>query len=177
MTYIFSELEAGRSFSDSVLKARQLGYAEPDPRDDLSGEDVARKMMILSRVSGYPIEREELQIEPITPKELESVDSHTFLERLSEFDELWKEKFSSLREKGKTLRYLGTMNEEGISVGLKELEIDSPIARLKGTNNIIQISTKRYSYQPLIIQGPGAGKEVTSSGLLAEIRQIMRDSR
>lgn len=177
MTYIFTQLEAGRSFSESVLEARQLGYAEPDPRDDLSGEDVARKMMILSRVSGYSVERDELQVEPITPKDLENVDSQTFLERLPEFDQLWKEKFSSLRKKEKTLRYLGTMNKEGISVGLKELEIDSPIARLKGTNNIIQISTKRYSYQPLIIQGPGAGKEVTSAGILADIRIIMRDSR
>ena len=177
MTYIFSQLDAGHSFSKTVLKARQLGYAEPDPRDDLSGEDVARKMMILARVSGFSVEREELSVESLTPDELKDVDSGTFLERLSEFDTAWKEKFDRLRERGKTLRYLGSMNKEKITVGLKELDINSPIARLQGTNNIIQIHTKRYDHQPLIIQGPGAGKEVTSAGLLADIRQIMRDDR
>lgn len=177
MTYIFSQLDAGQSFSETVLKARQLGYAEPDPRDDLSGEDVARKMMILSRISGYSVEREDLDIDPITPKELTDVDSSTFLRRLKEFDEVWKERLRNLKTEGKTLRYLGMMNKNQIRVGLQELDIDSPIARLQGTNNIIQIHTKRYNHHPLIIQGPGAGKEVTSAGVLADIRQIMRVGR
>ena len=177
MTYIFSQLDAGHSFSEAVLNARQLGYAEPDPRDDLSGEDVARKMMILSRVSGYTVEREDLNVEPITPKELIDVDSSTFLERLPEFDSTWKEKLAELKKEGKTIRYLGIMNKDHIKVGLQELDIDSPVARLQGTNNIIQIRTRRYNHQPLIIQGPGAGKEVTSAGVLADIRQIMRNGR
>jgi len=175
MTYIFSQLDAGHSFSETVIRARQLGYAEPDPRDDLSGEDVARKMMILSRVSGYAIEREELNVEPITPESLKNVDSATFLNRLKEFDGEWKEKLEKLKSDGKTLRYTGTMNKEGINVGLQEVEIDSPLGRLNGTNNVIQIKTRRYNGQPLIIQGPGAGKEVTSAGVLADIRQILRD--
>jgi aspartokinase/homoserine dehydrogenase 1 len=177
MTYIFSQLDAGNAFSEAVLNARQLGYAEPDPRDDLSGEDVVRKMMILSRVSGYSVEREDLDVEPIIPDELKDVDSGTFLERLPEFDQEWKDKFEKLKQSGKTLRYLGTMKKNHISVGLQELDIDSPVARLQGTNNIIQIRTQRYNDQPLIIQGPGAGKEVTSAGVLADIRQIMRDGR
>ena len=177
MTYIFSQLDTGHAFSETVLKARQLGYAEPDPRDDLSGEDVARKMMILSRVSGYAVERDDLDVEPITPKELRDVDSGTFLKRLPDFDSEWKEKLDDLKKAGKTIRYLGTMRKGDIRVGLQELDIDSPIARLQGTNNIIQIKTRRYSHQPLIIQGPGAGKEVTSAGVLADIRQIMRDGR
>lgn len=177
MTYIFSQLDAGLAFSDAVLKARQLGYAEPDPRDDLSGEDVARKMMILSRVSGYTVEREDLYVEPITPKELIDVDSSTFLERLPEFNIEWKKKLDELKKEGKTIRYIGKMEKDHITVGLQELDIDSPVARLQGTNNIIQIRTRRYSHQPLIIQGPGAGKEVTSAGVLADIRQIMRNGR
>lgn len=177
MTYIFSQLDAGHSFSDAVLKARQLGYAEPDPRDDLSGEDVARKMMILSRVSGFSIEREDLHVDPITPKELIDVDSATFLERLPEFDSIWKNRLDKLRDKGKTIRYLGKMKKDHIIVGLQKLDIDSPVARLQGTNNIIQIRTRRYRHQPLIIQGPGAGKEVTSAGVLADIRQIVRNGR
>jgi len=177
MTYIFSQLDAGNAFSEAVLKARQLGYAEPDPRDDLSGEDVARKMMILSRVSGYSVEREDLEVEPIIPDELKDVDSGTFLERLPEFDQGWKEKLEQLKKSGKTLRYLGKMEKDRIHVGLQELDINSPVARLQGTNNIIQIRTRRYNDQPLIIQGPGAGKEVTSAGVLADIRQIMRGGR
>jgi bifunctional aspartokinase / homoserine dehydrogenase 1 len=175
MTYIFSQLDAGHSFSETVIRARQLGYAEPDPRDDLSGEDVARKMMILSRVSGYAIEREELNVESITPEALKNVDSATFLSRLKEFDDEWKKKLELLKADGKTLRYTGTMKKNGINVGLQEVEIDSPLGRLYGTNNVIQIKTRRYDHQPLIIQGPGAGKEVTSAGVLADIRQILRD--
>lgn len=177
MTYIFSQLDAGHLFSEVVLKARQLGYAEPDPRDDLSGEDVARKMMILSRVSGYTIERDQLDVEPVTPDELKDVDSATFLRRLPESDNQWKNRLENLKRDGKTLRFLGKMNRHQIRVGLQEIEIDSPVARLQGTNNIIQIRTRRYSHQPLIIQGPGAGKEVTSAGVLADIRQIMRNGR
>jgi aspartokinase/homoserine dehydrogenase 1 len=107
MTYIFSQLDAGQSFSETVLKARQLGYAEPDPRDDLSGEDVARKMMILSRVSGYSVERKDLAVEPITPKELTDVDSSVFLRRLKEYDSEWTLRLRNLKKQGKTLRYLG----------------------------------------------------------------------
>lgn len=172
MTYIFSQLDNGHTFSESVISARQLGYAEPDPRDDLSGEDVARKMMILSRVSGFEVEREDLDVEPITPKDLQNVDSATFLNRLPEFDNEWKERLSDLKEKGKTIRYLGKMDKRGIRVGLEEMDMNSPVARLYGTNNIIQIKTRRYDHQPLIIQGPGAGKEVTAAGVLADIRQI-----
>lgn len=175
MTYIFSQLDSGRAFSETVLKARQLGYAEPDPRDDLSGEDVARKMMILSRVSGFSIERDDLEVEPITPDYLTNVDSATFLKRLTEADSEWKERLSNLKSEGKTLRYLGKMRKDHVRVGLQELDINSPVARLQGTNNIIQIQTKRYDHQPLIIQGPGAGKEVTSAGVLADIRQIIKD--
>ena len=177
MTYIFSQLDSGHTFSESVISARQLGYAEPDPRDDLSGEDVARKMMILSRVSGIDVEREDLEVEPITPEALRDVDSATFLSRLSEFDSVWKDRLSDLKKKGKTVRYLGKMNKDGIRVGLEEIDVDTPVARLYGTNNIIQIKTRRYDHQPLIIQGPGAGKEVTAAGVLADIRQITDSSQ
>ncbi|MEX2463492.1 MAG: hypothetical protein WD513_04315, partial [Balneolaceae bacterium] len=90
MTYLFSELDKGNSFSESVIKARRLGYAEPDPRDDLSGEDVARKFMILARICGCRIEREELDVESLIPEQLKQVDSVTFLERLHEVDVEWK---------------------------------------------------------------------------------------
>lgn len=173
MTYLFSQLDEGHSFSESVIQARQLGYAEPDPRDDLSGEDVARKMMILARICGYDVEREELDVEPITPKTLQKVDSTTFLEKLPEFDAEWKERLDQLNKEGKTLRYIGSLNKDGIQVGLKEVKLSSPFGGLTGTNNIIQIKTNRYFDQPLIIQGPGAGKEVTAAGVLADVLKIV----
>lgn len=173
MTYIFSQLDAGKKFSEAVLNARQLGYAEPDPRDDLSGEDVARKMMILLRVSGKTIEREDVSVESIIPEELKDVDAGSFLERLSDYDAEWSEKLQDLHTSGKTIRYLAVMDSSGVKVGPNVISKDSPVARLQGTNNIIQIHTRRYSDQPLIIQGPGAGKEVTAAGVLADIRQIV----
>ncbi|MFO7845780.1 MAG: hypothetical protein R6V27_04395 [Balneolaceae bacterium] len=172
MSYIFSQLDEGHSFSEVVLRARQLGYAEPDPRDDLSGEDVARKMMILSRVSGHHVERDELDVESVTPEWMESLNSASFLKRLPEVDTMWKERLNRLREKGKTLRYTGVLNSDGIRVGLQEVDKDSPLGRLNGTNNLIQIKSERYSDQPMIIQGPGAGKEVTAAGVLSDILKI-----
>lgn len=176
MSYIFSQLDEGLNFSDVVLKARRLGYAEPDPRDDLSGEDVARKMMILSRVSGYHVEREDLDVESITPGWMEDLESAEFLKRLPEADSSWKDRLTSLHQKQQTLRYTGTLNHHGIRVGLQEVQMDSPLGRLKGTTNLIQIRTKRYSDQPIIIQGPGAGKEVTAAGVLSDILKISNDS-
>ena len=173
MTYIFSQLDAGKKFSEAVLSARQLGYAEPDPRDDLSGEDVARKMMILLRVSGKTIERGELKVESVIPEGLKDVDAGSFLEHLSDYDSEWEKKLKDLNADGKTVRYLAVMNSSGVEVGPKVIDKDSPVARLKGTNNIIQIHTRRYNDQPLIIQGLGAGKEVTAAGVLADIRQII----
>lgn len=175
MTYLFSQLDQGTPFSEAVLRARQRGYAEPDPRDDLSGEDVARKMMILSRVCGYHIERDDLYVEAITPKELRDVDAVTFFEKLSDYDTDWQQHLAKLDEQNKTLRYTGLLNSDGIRVGLQEVEKNSPLGRLSGTNNLIQIKTKRYADQPLIIQGPGAGKEVTAAGVLADVLNIIKN--
>ncbi|MEX0649116.1 MAG: hypothetical protein WEA56_13595 [Balneolaceae bacterium] len=172
MTYLFSELDKGEQFSKTVIKARTLGYAEPDPRDDLSGEDVARKFMILARVCGIALERSELNVESMIPAPLQKVDATTFLEKLSGFDDEWKEKFEAENKRSHTLRYVGTLKEGKIDVGIKSLPKSSSLGQLKGTNNIIEIKTKRYFDQPLIIQGPGAGKEVTAAGVLGDILKI-----
>ena len=172
MTYLFSELEKGGSFSETVIKARRLGYAEPDPRDDLSGEDVARKFMILARISGVRVERDELDVESMIPEALQNVDSNTFLEKLHEVDGEWAERFEKVHQNGHTLRYTGNLKEGKIKVGIESVPKTSSIGRLAGTNNLIQIRTKRYFDQPLIIQGPGAGKEVTAAGVLNDILSI-----
>lgn len=172
MTYLFSELDKGNSFSESVIKARSLGYAEPDPRDDLSGEDVARKFLILARICGLKLERDDLNVESLIPGPLKEVDSATFLEELSKFDKDWSQKISETDQNGQRLRYVGVLKNGKINIGIKAFPKNSSIGQLTGTNNLVQIKTKRYFDQPLIIQGPGAGKEVTAAGILGDILTI-----
>ncbi len=172
MTYLFSELDNGKRFSESVLQARALGYAEPDPRDDLSGEDVARKFLILARICGLQIERDELDVESLIPEELKSVDSVTFLEELHKYDDEWSRKLQTAAKAGHTLRYTGKLKEGKIKVGVEVVSKSSSIGQLTGTNNILSIKSRRYFDQPLIIQGPGAGKEVTAAGILADVLSI-----
>jgi len=172
MTYLFDEIEKGSSFSEAVIRARTLGYAEPDPRDDLSGEDVARKFLILARVCGKKIERDQIRVESLIPDFLKKSDSATFLQELHRVDGYWEERLAKSRKQGKTLRYTGTFSNDSIQIGIREVEKKSPAGQLTGTNNLIQIKTGRYYDQPLIIQGPGAGKEVTAAGVLSDILKI-----
>lgn len=176
MTYLFNQLEQGIPFSRAIIDAREKGYAEPDPRDDLSGEDVARKFLILARTLGHQIERSQLSVESLIPDELQKLDADAFLERLPETDDLWTSRMESALERGETLRYSGTLKQDGsIDIGIRTIPKDSPLGQLKGTDNLIQISTDFYSDRHLIIQGPGAGKEVTAGGLLADILKIAKD--
>lgn len=172
MTYLFSQLDKGESFSKSVIRARTLGYAEPDPRDDLSGEDVARKFLILARTCGLRLERSEIEVESLIPEPLKNVDSSTFLERIHEFDNEWKQNLDHENKNGNTLRYVGQLKDGKIKVGIKSVPKASPTGGLTGTNNLFEIKSRRYLDQPLIIQGPGAGKEVTAAGVLADVLRI-----
>ncbi|PWN06972.1 hypothetical protein [Rhodohalobacter mucosus] len=172
MTYLFSQLDKGEPFSKAVIKARSLGYAEPDPRDDLSGEDVARKFLILARICGLRLESSDIKVESLIPPSLKDVDASDFLERLHEADEEWKERMEPVLSRGSTLRYEGVLKNGTVRVGLVEVPKGSPIGLLTGTTNLIQIKSRRYKDQPLIIQGPGAGKEVTAAGVLADVLKI-----
>lgn len=172
MTYLFSELDNGKKFSDTIIQARTLGYAEPDPRDDLSGEDVARKFLILARICGFQIEREELKVESLIPEPLQNVDSVTFLKKIDDYDDEWTQRCKDAEADGNRLRYTGKFLNGVIEVGVQEVPITSSLGRLTGTNNLIQVRTRRYNQQPLIIQGPGAGKEVTAAGIIADILSI-----
>ncbi|MDX1636732.1 MAG: hypothetical protein R3281_02100 [Balneolaceae bacterium] len=175
MTYLFNELEKGIPFSKAVKQARENGYAEPDPRDDLSGEDVARKFLTLARTIGLKVERSELNVQSLVPEHLTSVDLNTFLSELTEVDEYWKSKMDEANQRNETLRYVGKLTTHDISVGIQSVPIDSPIGSLSGTDNLFQISTKRYSNTPIVIQGPGAGKEVTAAGVLADVLKIAQN--
>jgi len=172
MTYLFSELENGATFSETVNKARTLGYAEPDPRDDLSGEDVVRKFMILARNCGVRMERKEVNVKSLIPTHLKNVNAAQFLEGLAEVDASWQKKIATEKEQGRVLRYTGKLQNGKIEVGIESVPKLSALGSLTGTTNLITIRTKRYNDQPLTIQGPGAGKEVTAAGVLADILKI-----
>ncbi len=175
MTYLFDELEKGTAFSKAVVDARSLGYAEPDPRDDLSGEDVARKFMIIARTCGREIEREDVVVESLIPNCLKEVEPGSFLSLFADYDPEWNDRIRQEKRRGRTLRYTGRFSDDGIRVGIEPVAMESAIGRLTGTNNLIQIQTERYFDQPLVIQGPGAGKEVTAAGLLADIQKILNE--
>lgn len=174
MTYIFNQLQKGETFSEIIKNAKELGYSEPDPRDDLSGEDVARKFLILARTCGFKFERDQIKVESLVPKELIEYQLQGFLEHIPFYDEHWKNQNSKALINNKRLRYVGKFTPEGIQIGAQEVAADSPLGGLKGTDNLIQISTKRYSASPIVIQGPGAGKEVTAAGVLSDIIEIGR---
>lgn len=174
MTYLFNQLENGTAFSTAIVDAREKGYAEPDPRDDLSGEDVARKFLTLARTLGLTIERDELEVESLIPEELQDVDREIFLEKLSDYDSSWKRRIRTAQKRNETLRYTGQLKDGKINIGIKSVPKDSPLGQLKGTDNLIQIYSRLYNETPLIIQGAGAGKEVTAAGVLSDILETAK---
>ena len=167
--YLLSELGRGRSFSESLRRAMEKGFTEPDPRDDLSGADVGRKALILGRLLGFEGEPEEVQVESLVPAELQKLPLETFLERLPELDGPWSAKVAAAKAKGAALRYIATVTKNKIAVGLRAVDGGSPFAGLKGTDNQIVFTTSRYRENPLVVTGPGAGPAVTAAGVLNDI--------
>lgn len=166
----------GGRWSESVKKARERGYTEPDPRDDLNGLDVARDVTILARLAGLPIEQGSFPVQSLIPPELEGIGSaEEFLARLPEFDERMDEEKARAVKAGKVLRYVGIVDivSRRAEVGLKWFEPDDPIARLKGRHNVISFYTKRYGNDPLIISGAGAGESVTAMGVTGDMLRIL----
>lgn len=179
LSYIFNEfstIEANSvKFSDVVKKAKELGYTEPDPRDDLNGLDVARKVTILARISGLKVESPtSYLVQSLIPKPLESVASaDEFMSKLHEYDdELTKLKQEAAAE-NKVLRFIGKVDltTKEASVGIQKYDASHPFAALKGSDNVISIKTKRY-VNPMVIQGAGAGDAVTAAGVLADAIKI-----
>jgi homoserine dehydrogenase len=168
----------GGSFAAEVTKAKDLGYTEPDPRDDLNGLDVARKLTILARLAGLPIESPtSFPVQSLIPAELESCCSgDEFLQRLPEFDSRMEELKQSARKEGKVVRFVGSIDvgKKEVKVGLEKFDASHPIAALKGSDNIINFYTERYGGNPLIIQGAGAGAEVTAMGVTGDLLKVVR---
>ncbi|WP_091242078.1 bifunctional aspartate kinase/homoserine dehydrogenase I [Aquimonas voraii] len=172
LSYLFNAYDGSRPFSELLLEARQLGYTEPDPRDDLSGLDVARKLVILSREWGHEIELADVDLVGLVPPELSEIDREAFLARAGELDAPMLQRFQAAQARGCVLRFVAHVDAERATVGLVELPRDHAFAHLKPTDNIIQFSTARYSGNPLIVQGPGAGPEVTAAGVFADLLRV-----
>ena len=153
-----------------LREARQLGYTEPDPRADLSGEDVARKLLIIARNAGFALGTDEVQVDGLVPGALCGLSTEAFLARLEELDAPLAARHAAAKSRGCVLRFLARLNQRGHArVGLAEVPLSHPAARLYGTDNQFALTTTRYHAQPLVIQGPGAGPEVTAQALLGDV--------
>ncbi|KAK8116127.1 Homoserine dehydrogenase [Apiospora sp. TS-2023a] len=174
----FAPLEgSGGKWSEEVKKAKELGYTEPDPRDDLNGLDVARKLTILARLAGLPVESPtSFPVQSLIPQALDSVASgDEFLRKLPDFDSEMEETKAAAQKQGKVVRYVGSIDvaTKSVKVGLEMFDRSHPIAALKGSDNIISFYTKRYGSNPLIIQGAGAGGDVTAMGVTGDLLKVL----
>lgn len=170
VSFIFNQFGPGVKFSDLVLKARELGYTEPDPREDLCGADVRRKIIILTRESGYDIESADVNLKAVLPDDLmEAPDVSSFLTNLPSIDQTMAEKAAEAAQKSEVLRYIGTMENGKASIDVSSVNSASPFYNLDGSDNLFVITTERYKTRPIIIRGPGAGAEVTAAGVFADV--------
>jgi aspartokinase/homoserine dehydrogenase 1 len=170
LSWLFTRFDGSRPFSALLHEARERGYTEPDPRIDLGGTDVTRKLLILARSAGHAIDDDEVAIESLVPESLCEVDCATFLERARELDAGLEARRAHAAAQGRLLRFLARLDEHGVArVGLADVEPTHPAARLAGTDNLFALTTSRYRAQPLVIQGPGAGPEVTAQALLGDL--------
>jgi len=172
LTFVLSEVSAGRQFSAAVKEAMVRGYAEPDPRDDLSGRDAARKGLILARMMGY--RGAAPAADDLVPAAYRHLPLDEFLERLPELDALWRERVTAAAASQRQLRYVVSATKRKVSVGLRPVPESSPIGAARGTQNIVTFQTRRYHMEPLVISGPGAGAQVTAAGILNDICSLGR---
>jgi aspartokinase/homoserine dehydrogenase 1 len=160
-------------FSALVAEAKALGYTEPDPRDDLSGTDVARKLVILAREAGGTLSLGDVEIESLVPEALRDVSRDEFLARLSELDAPMQARLDAARAEGRGLRYLARLGADGRArVGLASPDPGHASLYSRLTDNLIQFRTRRYADNPLVVQGPGAGADVTAAGVFGDILAI-----
>ncbi len=170
LSYLLGELEEGTPLSEAVRRARELGFTEPDPRDDLSGTDVARKVLILSREAGLCFDLTDLEIEGVLPSDFDASGSvDDFLERLGSLDAAFADRVRRVRDAGRVLRFVGSLADEHCRVGLVELDLDHPLASIRGGENAVSFHTDRYRPIPLVVRGYGAGPEVTAAGVFGDV--------
>jgi homoserine dehydrogenase len=170
LSWLFNLYDGTRPFSALLREAHAFGYTEPDPRADLGGADVARKLVILARAAGHTLDVDAVAVESLVPSPLRDVDVGTFLARAGELDAAIAARHAAAAAEGCRLRHLATFDAAGHArVGLVAVGADHAAARLSGTDNLFALTTQRYRARPLAIQGPGAGPEVTAQALLGDL--------
>ena len=175
LAYLFNVFDGSKPFSRIVLEAKESGYTEPDPRDDLNGMDVARKLTILARESGRDLELSDLSIESLVPDALIDLSIDQFQEKLKDYDSEIQARYLNAKDNNLTLRYVASIDQNNdIFIGLKEFPLDHPFSNIQLTDNIVKIQSDRYADNPLIVQGPGAGAGVTAAGISADIINLIK---
>jgi aspartokinase/homoserine dehydrogenase 1 len=166
-------LAADRPFSEIVREARERGYTEPDPRDDLGGTDVARKLLILVREAGHKLELRDIRVDPLLSASLRRAPSvAAFMRALPSVNERFEARRRTAEREGTVLRYIASFTGAHAHVGLRAVPVDHPAASLAATENLIILTTAHCREVPVIIRGPGAGADVTAAGVLADIMKI-----
>ncbi|MCS4053089.1 bifunctional aspartate kinase/homoserine dehydrogenase I [Salinibacter ruber] len=174
LSYLFNAFDGDRPFSAILRQAKEEGFTEPDPRDDLSGMDVARKVVILAREMGVPLELDEVSVDGLVPPPLRDGPVEAFLDRLPEHDADMTKLLRDAQAENKVLRFVGGVTRDGdASVRLRRYPADHAFARINHTDNIVRFQTDRYDETPLIVQGPGAGPQVTAAGVFADLLRLM----
>ena len=172
LNYIFNTISADIPMSKTIRMAKELGYSEPDPRIDLSGVDVARKVLILARESGYPIEMEEIKINRFIPDSYFNGTLQSFWESISEIDETFEQRRKKLELENKKWRFVAKFENGIAEVGLQEVDSKHPFYDLEGSNNLVMYTTERYNEFPMLIKGYGAGASVTAAGVFADLIKV-----
>jgi len=174
LSYLFNAFDGNHPFSALLRQAKHEGFTEPDPRDDLSGMDVARKVVILAREMGVSLELDDVAVDGLVPAPLQDGSVDTFLERLPEHDADMTKILRDAQAENKVLRFVGSVTRDGeASVRLRRYPLDHAFARISHTDNIVRFQTDRYDETPLIVQGPGAGPQVTAAGVFADLLRLM----
>ena len=173
LSYLFNSYDGSESFSKLVRKAREMGFTEPDPREDLNGHDVGRKLLILARVSGYELEFDDIAIQNLVPQPAQDCDTiQSFFEKLEQHDEEFEELLQKASSSGNKLCYIARYEQSEASVKLEEIGPEHPFYNLSGSDNILSIHSTNYNEYPMVIKGPGAGANVTAAGIVADILRI-----
>lgn len=173
LSYIFNIFTGEMNFHDAVKAAQDAGYTEPDPRDDLRGTDFMRKMLILARDAGYPLQPQDVDIQPILPPNCVAAETvEDFYQQLTVSDDVFSALKNKAADEEKAIRYIGILEDGKASVKLELVDSSHPFYSLSGSDNIIAFTTDRYHTRPLVVKGPGAGAEVTAAGVFADVIQI-----